>query len=303
MNITIRQLRAFLAVHQEGSFTKAAEALHLTQSALSSIIKGLENNLELRLFDRTTRQLEISEAGKNILPTVIRMLNEMDALTDEVKGLKQLDHGRVRIAIAQQLASFELPEIIARFNKMYPQVEVSMIDCGVEKVQEIVNNAEADIGIGPERKLENGLSQQFIFSLPFHLVVAPNHPYAKAPSVSWKELKDEELITLSGSFTKHLMDDLLRKSATHLIGPKRQVSFMSTALSMVKHGLGVTLCLPYVAEWVKQNDLVMIPITDPVIQRDFYLYQCENRATLPAVQRFIDVFLKNSQLANLREVG
>lgn len=299
MNLTIRQLRAFLAVHQEGSFTKAAESLYLTQSALSSIIKGLESNLGLRLFDRTTRQLEISEAGKNILPTVIRMLNEMNALTDEVKGLKKLDHGRVRIAIAQQLASVELPEIIAHFNKLYPLVEVSMIDCGVERVQEIVNNAEADIGIGPERKLESGLSQQFIFSLPFHLVVAPDHSYAKRPSIRWEDLKDEDLISLSGSFTKHLMDDLLRKSATHLISPKLQVSFMSTALSMVKHGLGVTLCLPYVADLAKYNNLVMLPITNPVIQRNFYLYQCENRSSLPAVQRFIDVFLKKSRLSNL----
>lgn len=297
MNITIRQLRAFLAVHQEGSFTKAAEALHLTQSALSSIIKELENNLELRLFDRTTRQLEISEAGKNILPTVIRMLNEMQALTDAVRGLKQLDHGKVRIAIAQQLASVELPGIIARFNKMYPQVEVSIIDCGVEKVQEIVQTAEADIGIGPERKLESDLSQRLIFSQPFHLVVSPDHTFAEKESISWKDLKGEELITLSGSFTELLVDDLLRKSATHLIGPKRQVSFMSTALGMVKHGLGVTLCLPYVSEWVKQNGLVMIPITNPVVQRDFYLYSCKNRANLPAVERFIDVFLKYTQFS------
>lgn len=296
MNVTLRQLRAFLAVYQERSFTKAAGALHLTQSALSSIIKDLESNLELSLFNRTTRQLEISAAGEKILPRVIRILNEMDTLRDEVKGLKQFDYGRVRIAIAQQLASVELPGIIALFNKMYPQVEVSLIDCGVEKVQEIVSNAEADIGIGPERKLEVGLNQQLIFSLPFHLVCARSHSLSQEQSINWKDLNNEELITLSGSFTALLVDDLLRESALHSIGPTRQVSFMSTALSMVKHGLGVTICLPYVAEWVEQNGLVMIPIVSPTIYRNFYLYNCKNRANLPAVQRFIDVFLEHTQL-------
>ena len=94
MNITLRQLRAFLAVHQTGSFTKAAEKLHLTQSALSGLIKELENNLDLKVFDRTTRQLQISENGKSLLPYISNVLNEMSSLTDEIESLKNLEKGR-----------------------------------------------------------------------------------------------------------------------------------------------------------------------------------------------------------------
>ncbi|MBR7889859.1 MULTISPECIES: LysR family transcriptional regulator [Marinomonas] len=293
MNVTLRQLRAFLAVHQEGSFTKAAETLHITQSALSSIIKELENNLELGLFDRSTRKLETSEAGRNILPAVIRMLDEMDTLTNEVKGLKELDYGKVRIAVAQQLASVELPRIISMYNTMYPQVEVSMIDCGVEKIQDIVSSGEADIGIGPERKLQTSLSKRLIFSQPFHLATLPSHPIAQGGRIRWKDIASLELITLRGTFTDLLIENLMRDSADYIIKPKHQVNFMSTALSMVKNGLGVTLCLPYAFESVKQNELVMVPICDPIIYRNFYLYSSKNREKLPAVQKFIDVYLKH----------
>lgn len=290
MNITLRQLIAFLAVHEAGSFTKAAHKLHLTQSALSGLIKELENNLDMRLFDRTTRQLEISEAGKNILPAAIRVLNEMDAMHDEIKRLKNLEQGKVRIAITQQLASIILPGIIAEFNSIYPNINVSVIDCGVEMVQQCVLDTTVDIGIGPERELSHGLTQKFLFSLPFHVVTLPDHSLTKYKQVTWKHLKNEELITLSGSFTELLSDDLLRRSAAHLVNARYKVSFMSTALSMVKHGLGVTLCLPYVHEWVSQNNLVMQPIEDPVISRKFYLYSRKNRTLSPAVEEFIKLF-------------
>ena len=301
MNVTLRQLRAFLAVHQEGSFTKAAENLHLTQSALSSIIKELELNLELGLFDRSTRKLETSEAGRNILPAVIRMLDEMDALTNEVRGLKKLHYGKVRIAVVQQLASAELPRIIALYSKMFPQVEVSLIDCGVESVQEIVNLGEADIGIGPERKLLSNLNKQLIFSHPFHLALPPDHPIAQETNIRWQDLASLDLITLRGSFTELIIDNLLREPSEYVISPKHQVNFMSTALSMVANGLGVTICLPYAIESVKQNGLVIIPICDPIIYRNFYLYSCKNREKLPAVQKFIDVFLKNMTFNNTWE--
>ncbi len=290
MNITLRQLRAFLAVHNAGSFTKAAQELHLTQSALSSLIKELENNLDMRLFDRTTRQLEISEIGKNIMPAAVRVLNEMNSMHDEIRRLKNLEQGKVRIAITQQLASTTLPGIIADFNVNHPKIKVSVTDCGVEMVQQFVLDATVDIGIGPERELIHGLTQELLFSLPFHIVTPPDHPLTELSEVTWKHLKNEDLITLSGSFTELLSDDLLRRSAAHLLNAKYKVSFMSTALSMVKHGLGLTLCLPYAHEWITQNKLVMLPIKNPAIYRKFYLYSRKNRVHSPAVERFITLF-------------
>ena len=296
MNITLRQLKAFLAVYQTGSFTKAADELHLTQSALSGLIKELENNLDLRLFDRTTRQLQISEVGKNLLPYATRILNEMSSLVDEIKSLKNLEKGRVKIAITQQLAATKLPSIIAKFNELYPNIDVVVLDSGVETVQQFVENTEVDFGIGPERVLTSGLSQELVFSLPFHLVCPPSHSLAKKSVVSWSQINGNELITLSGSFTDLIRDDLLKDSAQNSLTVKYKVNYMSTALSMVKHGLGVTLCHSYVKEWVIQNHLIMIPIKNPVVFRNFFLYSRNDRQHTPAAERFIEVFL--SELKN-----
>lgn len=291
MNFTLRQLVAFVNVYKAGSFTKAAEELHLTQSALSGLVRELESNLELKLFDRTTRQLELSVAGAQLLPAALRVLNEAAALHDEIKSFKNLEHGEVRIAVTQQLASAKLPKILARFKARYPHIQLEIIDCEVEAIQECVRDTTVDIGIGPERTLSHGLSQELLFDLPFHLVVPPGHRFHQRDHLTWTELRDEPLITLDGSFTDLLADDLLRESVKNLGTVAYKVRFMSTALSMVKHGLGLTLCLPYVSEWVAQNNLVMVPIRGPEIRRKFFLYQRKNRNLSPAVEAFVRLFV------------
>lgn len=280
-----------MAVYQAGSFTKAAQDMHLTQAAVSGLVKDLEGNLELRLFERTTRKLDLSETGKSILPAVARVLSELDAMHDEVKRVKNLEQGTVRIAVTQQLASAILPGIINTFNAMHPYITVNVTDCGVEMVQQCVRDAVVDIGVGPERELGDDLTRDLLFELPFHLVMQPGHPFTKLETLRWSDLKSEELITLSGSFAELISDDLLRKSAAHLVNPKYKVSFMSTALSMVQSGLGVTLCLPYVSDWVAQNKLVMLPLQDPVIKRKFYLYSRKRSIRSPATEKFLELFV------------
>ena len=297
MNITLRQLNAFLAVHKTGSFTKAAEELHLTQSALSGLIKELENNLDLRLFDRTTRQLHLSDNGKTLLPYATKVLNEMSSLIDEIESLKNLEKGRIRIAITQQLASTEFPSIIAKFNQKYPNIEVFITDAGVESIQQFVENSEVDFGIGPERALTSSLDLDFLFSLPFHLVCLPNHSHANKAFISWKDIDSNELITLSGSFTELISEELLKSSVKNSLKAKHEVNYMSTALSMVKNGLGITLCLPYVKDWVEKNHLTMIPIKNPVIYRRFFLYTRKGKNHTPATEQFIKIFLSEIHAA------
>ncbi len=306
MNFTLRQLIAFVTVHKTGSFTKAAQEIHLTQSALSGLIKELESNLDLKLFDRTTRQLSLSAAGQELLPAALRILNEAESLADEVKSLKNLGQGKVRIAVTQQLASTSLSAILAQFKVANPNIALSIIDCGVEAVQQNVRDATVDIGIGPERSLGYGLQQKFLFSLPFNLVTHPSNKLARRTSVTWGDLEQEPLITLDGSFTELLADDLFRGARHNLANVAYKVKFMSTALSMAKHGLGATLCLPYVSEWVAQNGLVMIPIKEPEISRRFFLYSRKNRNLSPAVESFIKLFvdaLSNSAPAQTKPVG
>ena len=142
MNITLKQLRAFVAVARSGSFTLAAESLFVTQSALSGLIKELEQVIGLRLFDRSTRRIQLSEVGRSIYPLIDKILDDLDGVLDEVSNLKALRKGLVRVATPQLMASTLLPEVIAAFGEVHPAVEIRLVDCAVESVVSRVFSAK-----------------------------------------------------------------------------------------------------------------------------------------------------------------
>lgn len=299
MNITLRQLKAFAAVADAGSFTHAAAELHLTQSALSSLIKDLEHNWNVRLFDRTTRQLHVSVVGQRLLPTVRRILNEMAVLQEEVDNIQNRHDGQVRLAVAQQLAASVMPRLLAAFNKRYPDIRITLIDCSVEQVLQHVRTVEADFGIGPDRSHGEGIGSEFLFSLPFYVALPPQHPLAAASAVSWQAMLEERLITLTGPFTGRLAAALPEHLAVRILKPDYQVNFLSTALSMVQSGLGLTLCLPYAGNWVRQNGLTMRPLTAPQIERRFLLYHRKSRSLSPAADTLRRYLLAEEALSVL----
>ena len=146
MNISIRQLTAFISVADNGSFTRASEQMHLTQSAVSGLIKELESSLGIVLFDRTTRQLSLSVVGHHLLPQARRILNEMQLFENEASSLTSLAQGQVRLAVSQFAAS-SMPAVIAQFAKVYPDISVSLLDCSAENVLEHIQNIEVDYGV------------------------------------------------------------------------------------------------------------------------------------------------------------
>lgn len=134
MNVTLRQLHAFIAVAQTGSFTLAAERLFVTQSALSGLIRELESSLGLRLFDRSTRRLRLSVIGQELYPQIEKILHDLEGVVSEAGNLKALQRGKVRIAVPQLLACTLLPQVMADFKALHPGVQLRMVDCAVESV-------------------------------------------------------------------------------------------------------------------------------------------------------------------------
>lgn len=294
MNVTLRQLKAFATVAECKSFTKAADELHLTQSSLSGLIKEMEKNLEVRLFDRTTRQLYLSEAGERLLPYVLRILSEMRLLGNEIDDLKDFYQGKVRLAVSQQLAASAMPSLIQKFRQTHPNIQVTLLDCSIEEVISRVQLLEADIGVGPERVLTNDVMASELFSSQFCLVVRPDHAFAKRQMVAWQEI-DEQVTTLRGNFTQRLIDELPKEIGHRLFRADYEVNFLSTALGMTQKGFGVTVAMPYAKNWVDQHGLVMVPLSSPVISRKFLLYAHKRRPPTPAVQAFQAFLTQHAQ--------
>ena len=167
MNVTLRQLRALVALVRTGSFTQAAASLHVTQSALSGQIKELEQALGVRLVERSTRRIGLTEAGRGFYPLVDKILQDLEGVLHGIDDLKALKKGVVRIAAPQLMACTLLPEVIAAFRQTHPEVQIRLADCEVDSVLARVASGEVDFGVGPERPTGFDITAQPLFELPF----------------------------------------------------------------------------------------------------------------------------------------
>jgi DNA-binding transcriptional LysR family regulator len=288
MNVTLRQLRAFLAVARTRSFTLAAESLYITQSALSGLIKELEQVLGLRLVDRSTRRVHLTEVGQALQPLLENILQELDGALNQVAQHQMLRTGVVRVAASQLLASTLLPDIIAAYQARYPDIRVKLVDTAVDNVMARVFAGEVDFGIGPEREPNSDISSRSLFDGPFMAVFPPGHALERLKSLRWSDLKPYPVIALQGQFIERLLLDLRGADSEPPFTQAHEVGFMSTALSMVNAGLGVSLCIAYAGSLVSLYGLKMRPLAEPEIRRTFEIFTRKGRSLAPAAQNFLD---------------
>ena len=288
MNPTLRQMRAFVALAKTGNFTLAAQAMHVTQSALSGLIKELEQTLGAKVVDRSTRRALLTDIGKELYPLFSQMIDDLDGAMANVADHTRLKKGIVRIAAPQLLSCTLMPEAIAAYRARYPDIEVRLGDTGVESVVNRVLSGEADVGIGPEREPAPPLDARLLFEMPFALVFPQGHELESQARVTWQDVARYPLISLQGQFTERLLDDMHASAHAPPLKPANEVTFMTTALAMAAAGLGVTVCMPYAAPLAALYGLVMRQLEEPVLTRRFFLYTRPGRSLSPAAESFID---------------
>jgi DNA-binding transcriptional LysR family regulator len=287
MNPTLRQMRAFIAVAKTGNFTLAAQYLHVTQSALSGLIKELEQTLGARVIDRSTRRIALTEMGNELYPLFSQMIDDLDRALANVAEHTQLRKGIVRVAAPQLMACTLLPQAIAAWRVRHPEVKVSLADSAVENVAARVLSGEVDCGIGPERDETPELDAHLLFEMAFEAVLPPGHPLESREHLSWGELASHPFISLHGQFTERLLADMGEAPRTATLKPEHEVAFMTTALAMVAAGLGVTVCMPYASALVRRHGLLTRPLFEPVLTRRFFIYTRRQRSLSPAAEAFV----------------
>jgi DNA-binding transcriptional LysR family regulator len=292
MNPTFRQMRAFVALAKTGNFTLAAQYLHVTQSALSGLIKELEQTLGARVVDRSTRRIALTDVGKELYPLFSQMIDDLDGALANIADHAQLKKGIVRIAAPQLMACTLLPSAIAAWRARHPEVKVSLADCAVEGVTARVLSGQSDFGIGPERDAAPSLEARALMEMPFEAVVPPGHPLAGRARVGWNDLAAYPFIALRGQFTERLLEDMGESAAQFgpelTLKPAHEVTFMTTALAMVAAGLGITVCMPYAAPLARLHGLHMLALDEPVLTRRFFIYTRAQRSLSPAAEAFIE---------------
>lgn len=302
MNPSLRHMRALVALAKTGSFTLAAEHLHLTQSALSGQIKELEQILGLRVVERTTRRAQLSELGRELTPLFEKMLQDLDRTMADIASRKALKQGMVRVAAPQMLSCTLLPEAIAAYRDLHPDVQVRLADSPVEQVSARVFSGEVDFGIGPDRDTTADIAAEPLFEMPFVVVFPEGHPLQQAQHVTWADVDRYPFIALQGQFTERLLRDMHTSFRDLSLRPANEVTFMTTALAMVHANLGITVCLPYAEKMVALYGLHMRQLQAPALTRRFFVYTRNARALSPAADSFA-AFLKQFVAAHPWQVS
>jgi len=285
---TLRQLRAFVAVHQLRKLSAAADRLFVTQSAVSMLIRQLEDGLGVRLFDRTTRSLQPTAAAAEVLPVAERVLRDIDALGAGFRDLTALRRGRVRLAITPTLAGILMPEAVRRFASDHPGVQVVVDDCAPDQFIARVVGEHVDFGIGtPERP---GAEVQTETLLRDHLSLVCLRGHALASStraVRWAELAGHPVIAMRPGYGIRPMIDAAAAGAGVALEVTNEVSFLSTALWMTASGLGPSLMPSAYARAAGDPSLVVRPLTAPRVSRDISVVTRRGSSLAPACQAFV----------------
>jgi DNA-binding transcriptional LysR family regulator len=282
MNISLRQLRAFLAVAKLRHFRRAADSLHLTQPAVSRHIAELESELEVKLFDRNTREVVPTEAGRYLHSAIERVLDELEGVLAHVHSENERRHGKVRVASVPTLSANLMPSCIAACAQRYPELTVQLHDQVQALVLESVRGGEVDFGVTVEPADTEAFDSEIIMHDTFVLVCRRDHVLATRSQVPWKKLKSQPLVLLDyASGSRRLID---RQLGHHGIDALvvQQTGHTQTAFSMVDAGLGITIT-PGLSTTQLPPALVARPLT-PVAHRAITLIRRRHRSLSPVAE-------------------
>lgn len=285
-NLTLRQLRAFRAIAVSGSFTIAAEQLHLTPAALSGLIKELETQLGVRLLDRNTRKVGLSAVGEEFFPLTERVLQDLDDAVVSISNLKEKRRGIVRLAAPEVMSCTLVPRAMAAFRELHPHVEVRFLDVPIEDVITRTARGEVDIGIAPGPVDQPEIERLPFMRAPLRLAVHKDDVLARTDEVTWADVRDRKLVTFFRGFDEWMPARRSSKAAPTFPTEILFVRRINTALAMVQAGFGVTACPVYARGLASGFDLSLIKLCRPEVDREYAVLTRAGHSLAPAVEAF-----------------
>lgn len=292
MNISSRQLKAFLLTARLGNFTKAAEAMHITQAGLSVMMRELETQLDARLFDRTTRTVTLTGAGEKFLPAAIRAMDEIEGAAAQINAIGEKARHTLRIAATPFVSSNLMPPICGHFRERYPEVAIQFVDCALQQVHDLVENGEVDLGFGFFFKAARGIERTLLHSFSLMRVAALGEGKSNAGKgaivtgkTSWSALEDASLLALPPD------NPIQQLVETHLaaVRPRHEektaFNYFETLIAMAASGVGVSV-LPSLALIACQRYPVQCDILEPRVSLGLYQISKRGRGKTSAMTDF-----------------
>ena len=291
-HLALRQLRAFCLVAQEQSMTRASQKLFLTPSALSMLVRGLEEELGLRLFQRTTRKVLLTDAGAEFLPSAQKTLEALDSAVLQLQAGHLKQGEQIRIATSPLLASSLMPPLMAAFKQDFPGVRLDLLDVPVALVADMVKTGQADVGICTSAPDQHELKTEPIFQDTLCVLCPQAHPLAAIDKVDWADLIDVPLILLrTGTGLRDLIEKPLQRWASQL-RIEHEVSNINTALGLICAGLGISILPAYILAQTGVQGVVARPLRNPQVTREVVALIDPARPLSDTAQTFLHRFRK-----------
>jgi DNA-binding transcriptional LysR family regulator len=274
----MRHLRAFLTIARLNNFTRAASELHVSQSALTVQIRQLEDALGVLLFDRSKRRVALTQAGKEVLAPLERIVIDTEAVISHTRDMAGLRRGFVSVAVLPSLSAGLLPAVLQEFTKKHPAIPVQIKDMVAERVIDAVKKEEVDFGVGTRMKRDPELKTTPLFTDRLSAFVPKSHPLVRRSRITLRELTEHPLVlTSKGSSVREILEAALRKEKLSVL-PAFEVNYMSTVIGLVKAGLGIAI-LPAVAENIQASaGITRVEIINPALNRTVEIIEKKGRS-------------------------
>ena len=256
MEFTSRQLRAFQLVAQHGSFARAADALFITPSGLSVLVKELERQVGFRLFDRTTRRVVLTPQGQALLDVAQPSLQSIDLAVAQLENASKEKNKRLLIGTTPWMAAHAFPAAIRKYREIHPNLQIRLFDGSIGTIARRVEAGKLDIGFGLFDEL-NSVKAEPLFRFAL-VLIGPDTTTGlfNKPVVKWTDLKDQTLISLTSGYThQRLIDEQIKKAGVEIKrGPT--VNLLDTQVGMVEAGEGLAV-IPSFGLLACQNRMIV----------------------------------------------
>ena len=294
MSIDLKQLKYFLAVAEEKSFSRAAERLHISQPPLSQQIMKLESELGVRLFARTTRTFELTVAGKALMSEASELLAKMRMTIDTIRQIDRGEVGRLRVGIVGSAMWGPIPSLLEEFQSKFPRVTWTIHEFGPTVQYDALRAKQIDVGFWREPKLNeddlknDNLRQELCFRENVCVALNEHHPLAKQDAIELTDIATEPMLTLAldkSAFPRYLIQCCVKAGFQPTIF--QEASEPQTLLAMVGAGLGVAL-LPETTSRIGWPGVVFVPIRSNPPSANLYItYTTLDDA--PVVRAFLNI--------------
>ena len=285
MNLTQRQMQAFLVVARLRHFTRAAEQLHITQAGLSAMMKDLEAQFDCRLFDRTTRSVSLTEEGQQLLPVATRLITELQSVRDAIHQVSSRASSLLTIGVTPTIATSVMPMAAQAFARLHPNVTLRVRDIGRQAIQEGVAAGALDVGFGAFFKPASGIERRPIAVFGLMQVSAFEAGAAKLRSrkLRWADLDEEPLLALP----QHNPIQVLIDEQLHRIGlsgrQRTEFENIQTLLGMAEAGLGSAILPSFVLAAARRYTLSAQLLVEPEVPVSYFQITRKGKPVAPSV--------------------